>query len=570
MRKLTIILSLWALGMTSEGFTTRSIHADALSAETIPAALKVGDAVRVKSGSYFVTLTVKQVLIAEYRVWYLMSDGHIYGYSNNGGTYIKKWQEPSGHPWKVATVGFNLLNCIDTFGYVWQSKVYFLDNKDSFFRVDTDTTGAAFSGNWYVTYFAFANMTLAADSTPYYFGQDNYSFFYAGGNLDPWTGANMKPTQFSTLKLRKIVMGYQHIVGLSSDGLTVYEWLPGNRTPHQSIPLPRPATDIFVAASNFWGYLMPDATGSQTMGYPYVAGSSTSLYGGTGGGNTTPASIKSLWGLTQPIKKFDVDWQAIHFIDSSGHLWGCGWNSFGEVGNGVEFVGRHTYQGGNFSYGWPLTNGENPSGIPVKIGDTTKTDWVNLYSTNWFGTTKYAIDSRDTIYSWGRNKANVMGNGIQNRTWLFDNSNMDQYHYNAVDIITPTVVTPLTAATTLVDGLPPTVGAANQTITTSSTSITCTGNMLQVTKVSGGALVCCNITSHAWTKLSGPNTPTLTNANTATVNISGMVNGTYVFQDFVSDNNSGQDTVQAQIVVNIAPTNQRVQYNFHKNISRKI
>jgi len=497
-------------------------------------------------------LTVKQVVQAEYRVWNVYSDSTVKGYSNNGGAHIKTWQEPSGFHWKVVTAAFNYINAIDRFGYIWQSKVFFLDNKDSFWRIDTDTTGAAFSGNWYVTYFSFANMSLRADSTPWYFGQDNYSFFYAGGGLDPWTGTNMKATQFSTAKLRKIVMGYNHIVGLSSDGLTVYEWVPPSRTPHQTISLPRPGIDVFSAASDFWGYIMPDPTGAQNMGYPYVAGTSTSLYGGTGGGNTTPASVKTLWGLTQPIKKFDVDWQAIHFIDSSGHLWGCGWNSFGEVGNGVEFVGRYTYQNANFSYGWPLNNGENPSGIPVKIGDTTKNDWVDIYSTNWFGTTKAARDSRDSIYSWGRNKSNVMQNGLQNNTWLKDTSNMDQYHYNAIDIIVPTLVTPISQTTTLVNGRPPTVHTSNQSINTSSTTITTTGNMLKIMTVSDTTnVICCAIASHAWTQKSGPNTATLTNANAQTVNVSNMISGTYVFQDLVSDNHSGQDTVQAQIVVSL-------------------
>lgn len=501
-------------------------------------------------------LTVKKIVQAEYRTWYVYSDSTVKGYSNNGGTNIKTWQEPSGFHWKSVTAAFNYINALDRFGYVWQSKVFFLDSKDSFWRVDTDTTGAAFSGNIYVTYFDFANMTLQADSTPWYFGQDNYSFFYPGGGIDPWTGSIMKPTQFSSFKLRKIVMGYSHIVGLSSDGLTVYEWVPPSRTPHQTIPLPRPGTDVFVASSDVWGYLMPDATGSQTMGYPYIAGTSTSLYGGTGGGNTTPASVKTLWGLTQPIKKFDVDWQAIHFIDSSGHLWGCGWNSFGEVGNGVEFVGRYTYQGGNFSYGWPLNNGENPSGIPVKIGDTTKTDWQDIFSTNWFGTTKGARDSRDSIYTWGRNKSNVMGNGLQNNTWLKDTSNMDQYHYNAIDIIVPTLVTPLTQTTTLVNGRPPTVNAANQNISTSSTAITTTGNMLKVMKVSDTTqVICCAIASHAWTQISGPNTATLTNTSSQTVTASNLINGTYIFQDLVSDNHSGQDTVQTHITVSIPPNN---------------
>jgi hypothetical protein len=510
----------------------------------------------VFTASVSAQLTVKQVVQAEYRTWYVYSDSTIKGYSNNGGTYIKTWQEPSGFHWKVVTPAFNYMNVIDRSGYVWQSRIFFLDNKDSFWRVDTDTTGAAFSGNWYVTYFDFVNMTLRADSTPWYFGQDNYSFFYAGGSLDPWTGTNMKPTQFSTNKLRKIVLGYNHIVGLSSDGLTVYEWLPGNLTPHQTITLPRPGIDVFSASSDFWGYIMPDATGSQTMGYPYVAGTSTSLYGG-GSAFTTPTSIKSFWNMTQPIKVFDVDWQAITYIDSSGHLWGCGWNSFGEVGNGQEFVGTIGYQNNNHSYGWPLNNGENPSGKPVKIGDTTKTDWVSIASTNWFGTNKAARDSRDSLYIWGRDKAGILGRGWFNHTWLLDNSNMDQYHYNAIDVIVPTMVTPISAKTQNYDGMPPvTVAAHNSHFTTNgSVKLTGSGNPLLITANplpagNGIDTPCCKWTSYAWSQLSGPTTAVFDRTDTTVANISNLKNGKYVFNILFNDNHSGNDTAQVQLNVN--------------------
>ena len=498
-------------------------------------------------------ITVKEVIQCEYRVWYRYSDNHIHGYSNNGGTFIKQYQEPSGHQWGMIHGSFNYMDLLDTNGYVWQSKPFNQDTKDSFWRVDVDTTGSAFSGNIFINSYSQAHMTLASDSTPYYFGIDVFNFFYTGGSLVTSAGTRMLPTQFSTLKLKKIVMGYSHIVGLSSNGLTVYEWLPGNRTPHQTLSLSRPATDIFVAQSDFWGYLMPDATGSQSMGYPYVAGTSTSLYGG-GSSNSTPASIKSLWGLTQPIKVFDVDWQAIHFIDSSGHLWGCGWNTFGEVGNGVEFVNRYTY-GGYPNAGWSFNNGENPTGIPVKIGDTTKNNWVAIYSNNWYGTTKYARDANDSIYSRGRNKGNVMGNGYAMNIWTPDGSNVDQYHYNTVDILIPTLVTPISQRTQVYNATPATITIANQSIRTPYTTITPSGNMLRVFATSqpaanGVDTIGYSIISHNWTKKSGPSKGAVANAASTVAVITNMVNGTYVWQDLISDNHSGQDTVQSQVVVN--------------------
>jgi hypothetical protein len=382
----------------------------------------------------------------------------------------------------------------------------------------------------------------------------------------------MKYTQFSAsgLKFKKVAMGGTSIMALATDG-SVYRWVPGNLTPAAHYTLPRPAVDVYASAIDAWGYIMPNAAGDQTMGYPYMAGTYPSLWGGSSS-LATPTSLQSLWNMTVPIKKFCIDWNTIHYIDSIGRMWGCGWNSFGQVGNGQEFLGRYTY-GGYPNYAWSFNNQENPSGKPVQIG--TDTDWRDIYPENgWYNFYNYALKTNDSAYSWGRNKANLLGNGLQGRNWTIDGSNIDNSHYNIFDVLNPTLVTPISARTQLYDATPPTIDIANQTITTSSTNITCTGNMLQVVAVApvnnGIPVACCSIVSHGWTQISGPSTATLTNANQQTVGVSNMVNGTYVFQDMVYDSNGGIDTAQAHIVVNIAPTNQRTQHLFYKNISRTI
>jgi beta-glucanase (GH16 family) len=65
------------------------------------------------------------------------------------------------------------------------------------------------------------------------------------------------------------------------------------------------------------------------------------------------------------------------------------------------------------------------------------------------------------------------------------------------------------------------------------------------------------IASYAWTRVSGPNTPTLTNANTANLTASGLVAGTYVFRLTVTDNGglTGSDDVSVVVKpANVAPT----------------
>lgn len=64
-----------------------------------------------------------------------------------------------------------------------------------------------------------------------------------------------------------------------------------------------------------------------------------------------------------------------------------------------------------------------------------------------------------------------------------------------------------------------------------------------------------SITSYAWTKVSGP-AATLTNANTPNLSLSALVQGVYVFQLTVTDNNSATASSQATVTVNAAATNQ--------------
>ncbi len=61
------------------------------------------------------------------------------------------------------------------------------------------------------------------------------------------------------------------------------------------------------------------------------------------------------------------------------------------------------------------------------------------------------------------------------------------------------------------------------------------------------------INSYAWTKISGPASSTIVNANAATTAVNNLTQGTYSFRLFVTDNNGGTDDDTVVIVVNPAP-----------------
>jgi hypothetical protein len=60
------------------------------------------------------------------------------------------------------------------------------------------------------------------------------------------------------------------------------------------------------------------------------------------------------------------------------------------------------------------------------------------------------------------------------------------------------------------------------------------------------------VTAYAWTKISGP-AATITNANAATANLSGMAEGVYVYELKVTDNGNATATDRVQVTVNAAP-----------------
>ena len=60
---------------------------------------------------------------------------------------------------------------------------------------------------------------------------------------------------------------------------------------------------------------------------------------------------------------------------------------------------------------------------------------------------------------------------------------------------------------------------ANQTITLPTSTVTLNGSGSTGT-----------ITSYAWTLVSGPNTPTITTPTTVSTTVTGLIQGTYVFQ----------------------------------------
>jgi len=87
----------------------------------------------------------------------------------------------------------------------------------------------------------------------------------------------------------------------------------------------------------------------------------------------------------------------------------------------------------------------------------------------------------------------------------------------------------------------------NQTITLPTNSVTLSG--------SGSTPSGTTITGYQWSRISGPNTPTITSPNSQNTTVTGLVQGTYVFQLQVTNSASNTATDQISVTVNPAPAN---------------
>ncbi|HEY8969744.1 MAG TPA: carbohydrate-binding protein, partial [Puia sp.] len=504
---------------------------------------------------------IKQVVVAEYKTWYITQDGKIWSYNNGSALPV---QFPiGGLKADTGAGGFNYFRIIDEKGYVWTSKV---DNTTHTTRIDNDATGAPFDGNWYIDAYGHAGLTIRADSSVWFFGMDIFSLFHPGGYpYIPMTGANIKPTRLSPvgMKFKKVLFGGSSILGLTTSG-QVYQWSNGGSRTPTLIPTPRPATDIFISHLSVAGAIVPDPGEKSGMGYPYIWGFATSMWGGSGpyGSWAKPTSVKALWKMTAPIREISVDWNTIHYIDSLGNMYGSGFNSFGEVGNGEEFINKYNYPGFP-GYGWSFTDYENPTGIPVQIGKGVK--WKHLYSNNWFGFYKYAMAENDSLYSWGRNKSLALGNG------LWNGYAANAAHPDALNVLKPTMEHPLTAILTEYGFIPPSISAGpNQTVAGPVATLKGTARAMLAIAVrrpapNGIDTAGYKIVSYQWKQVSGPKGATITNPNAATTTVTGLQKGTYVFNLLTTDNNTGTLSANTTVQVTANSSSDQVQANAGPN-----
>jgi alpha-tubulin suppressor-like RCC1 family protein len=289
-------------------------------------------------------------------------------------------------------------------------------------RIRTDSLGQPFDKVVQVAVWASTksngNVAVKSDGTVWVWG--NTAEGMRGNGQEGQV--NTRPVQVRIPQNKKIVevVVSAVIIALASDG-TVWTWGGANRKellgtntadfthPHQ-LALPEKAKDI--ATGVFFSYAL--GVSGRLYGWGYYT-----AYMCMGPGSylkappppAGPTDLTANLHLPLPVASVVCNSNSTHVILTDGTLWGWGDNSCGGVGNGEE----PDYAKHQPPYAWDWGPGEMMVMRPVRLAPGVH-DFVRVFGGASGVFYSYAITATGQLYSWGRNKGAVLGNGIVGAT----------------------------------------------------------------------------------------------------------------------------------------------------------
>jgi alpha-tubulin suppressor-like RCC1 family protein len=208
-------------------------------------------------------------------------------------------------------------------------------------------------------------------------------------------------------------------------------------TPAKITGLPANIKDVAAGYASFY-YALTDDGELYGWGYRWLY---LGLYDPNNGyaPQPTPKALKSALKLPQPVAQISADHMSTHVILTDGTLWGWGDDAMGEVGDGQELDYVHMY-----NCAWDYATNlwvYHPVQIAKDAGPFAK-----VWSNSAYDFYDYAMTVDGKLYSWGRNKTGILGNGVYPLAAngnLGTSSNMCATYPNSWDVTVPTLVDPL-------------------------------------------------------------------------------------------------------------------------------
>ena len=282
-------------------------------------------------------------------------------------------------------------------------------------RIATDSNGKEFDGVISVDSGWWIDLALKKDGTVWVWGKNAAETSGLAGNGDTKTITITRPTRVPfdpTVSIVQVVTNGNLIYARDTKG-HVWSWGGG-----------ADSRENRGSGSNDFSkpHLLPDLPPIESIaigdGFSYALDSNGNLWGWGIGGTYLGRGLPTGGWIPQPtpIKlnfsefgRHNVTFVAVsghstHVILDDGTLWGWGDSALGEVGNGdILDFSKHNYC-------WDWGKFERMVFRPVRIAPEIN-NFQAIYSTaECFYT--YALTRDGKVYSWGRNKTGILGNGV--------------------------------------------------------------------------------------------------------------------------------------------------------------
>jgi alpha-tubulin suppressor-like RCC1 family protein len=325
-------------------------------------------------------------------------------------------------------------------------------------RVETDSAGRPFrnvvavnggggDGGW-------SSAAIKSDGTVWVWGNTRHGIRGNGSE----GGDNSRPVQVNfppgTFIVKILV--YQIGIALDADG-KVWTWggdgqyeLPywlargvmnaDARRPGL-VPLPGAAVDI--AGGRQWNYAL--LKNHSLFGWgPFTAylGMGEKGFAGQPPGSVRPQPLDPWLKLPRRVAAIYTNSVASYAILEDSTLWAWGDNAMGAIGNGQELDFAHYPSSGGRAapYAWNWGPGQLLQQKPVPIAPGLHS-FTHVWTANSLVYYAYAEDVHGQLYSWGRNKGCVLGNGVVETDPM--RGHMGGEYPNSWDVTLVTPVDPL-------------------------------------------------------------------------------------------------------------------------------
>ena len=375
------------------------------------------------------------------------------------------------------------------------------------------------------------------------------------GSLGTPVPAPRKLVQPPNKKIVKCVFGSSispytnaKLWGLASDG-TLWQWDQTHKTPFQvtgktGFPGTWDGSVVDVALTADVSMVVTSTNKTWCWGY------NGGLYGCHYDYENKPmdeiTANMTAAGVVFPLKQIIANYKCIQLIDANNNKFGIGNNQEGDLGSGYMSPSWRTSWNGasNSVYNFDFISAHGNQGTWIQQPGK----YLNIKTNTSFVFYSYGQDMAGNWYSWGRGgKAQSLGNGITEKQ-------TDQVKYNDyIDIPAPRLVRPITQTWTILPYIDVTTprdplahAGINQYLGAGVTQTTLYGSGSHQQQPTNTLTV---TMANLWTQTSGPNTAMITSPTTQNTSVTGMIAGTYIFRNTVTNSLGAKDFQEVTVVI---------------------